>query len=528
MVSVQKAQDFDANSLCDEGMARLKDRDWQGAIDAFNSALQYDGINWEIHYGLGIANQETDQIETALLCFQRTLRLNIDHVDAHVRLGKCYSALNDGVAAITIYREALRLAPNNAEARFWYGAELNKRGHWRYAIAELEKAIELDPAMACAHSDLGVAFTHGQYFEKALECHRQALELAPDWADMHNNYGLTLLQQQKMDEAKAAFETAIKLDSKCHSAIMNLSSVYLYAGDLAGAWPTFNLRRRNNLTKYVDRFWQGETIPGKRLLVHAGDGLGDTLQMVRFLPQVKSLGAYVILEIQDSLLPLIKNCEGYDEIRGLSEHRDDYELQVSIFELPFVLKYSYDTLPSDTSYLKTDLGLVFYWSKKLRKDNGFKIGVNWRGNPKVKAGLHRSCRLKDFAPIAEIPNVKLYSLQKGRGKLEIEEFNKTHSITDFGEELDQAHGPFMDTAAIMVNMDLIITIDTSICHLAGGLGRPTWIALPLRVDWRWLLNRTDTPWYPTVQLFRQERAGDWSQVFNEMADALTKQLNASY
>jgi Tfp pilus assembly protein PilF len=525
--SLKKAPILDIDQLFQDGMTQLKNKDWSGAISSFETALQGDEDRWDLHYGLGVAYQETGRMQVATLCFQRTLRLNIEHVEANIRIGQCYSALSEGDSALSMYREALRLDPNNSDARFCLGAELNKQGYWNQAIVELQKTIELAPEMACAHSDLGVAFTHGQYFEAALECHRRALELAPNWGDIHNNYGLTLLRQQRLDEAKTVFETAVKLDPTCDSAIMNISTAYLHAGDLAGAWPTLSLHRRNKFKNHLDRFWQGNAIPGKRLLVHATDGLGDTLQMARFLPQLAKFGTHLILEVQDSLTLLLKNCKGFDEIRGLSDHRDDFDFQVSIFELPFILQYTFDTLPETTPYLHANSALVDYWAKRLGSDKGFKIGINWHGNPKVKQGLHRSCRLSDFAPIAEIPGVKLYNLQKGMGKFELNDFNKTFSLTDFGEELDEAHGPFMDTAAIMQNLDLIITVDTSVCHLAGGLGKPTWIALPQRVDWRWLLERSDTPWYPTVQLFRQKNPGDWDKVFSEMAATLKKKLNSA-
>jgi len=518
---------LDVDQLYQDGMTQLKNKDWSEAIKSFETAVQNNETKWEAHYQLGLAYQAANQIQIALVCFQRTLRFNIEHVDAHIQLGKCYSSLGEGTAALSMYREALRLDPDNINVSYCIGAELNKQGYWNQAISELQKVIKLAPEMAYAHSDLGVSYTLGQDFENALQCHRLAIELAPDCADIHNNYGYTLLQQQNLEEAKTAFETAITLDPDCDCAFRNISSVYLHAGDLAGAWPTFNQRRRKHFKNYVDRFWEGESIPGKRLLVHASDGLGDTLQMVRFLPQLAELGAQVVLEVQDSLLPLLKRCEGFDEIRGLTAHRNDYDFQVSIFELPFILKYNFDMMPKRIPYLHADPKLIDYWADQLRNDKGFKIGVNWHGNPQVKPGLHRSCRLKDFAPIAEIPGVKLYNLQKGMGNIELEEFSKTFSITDFGQELDEANGPFMDTAAIMRNLDLVITVDTSVCHLAGGLGKPTWIALPRCVDWRWLLDRPDSPWYPTVQLFRQSIPGDWTKVFEEMATALKKKLNLS-
>jgi Tfp pilus assembly protein PilF len=230
-------------------------------------------------------------MQVAALCFQRTLRLNIEHIEANIRIGKCYSALSEGDSALNMYREALRLDPNNPDARFCLGAELNKQGYWNQAIIELQKVIELAPEMACAHSDLGVAYTHGQKFASALQCHRRVLELAPNWADMHNNYGLTLLRQQRLTEAKTVFETAVRIDPTCDCAIMNISTAYLHAGDLAGAWPTLSLHRRNNFKNYSDRFWQGNAIHGKRLLVHATDGLGDTLQMVRFLRRSQPVDA---------------------------------------------------------------------------------------------------------------------------------------------------------------------------------------------------------------------------------------------
>jgi hypothetical protein len=260
-------------------------------------------------------------------------------------------------------------------------------------------------------------------------------------------------------------------------------------------------------------------------LLIAEQGLGDTIQFVRYAPLVKKLGSTVLVECQKPLLNLLATCPGVDERISKGTAVPAFDMYAPLSCLPRLFKTTLETIPANVPYLSADARLVSEWRGRLRCVEGFKIAIAWQGNPDYRADRERSIPLGQFSRLADLPGVRLISLQKGRGVEQLALVRERFDIIEFTNELDEQGGAFSDSAAILANLDLVITPDTSIAHLAGALGVPVWVALPYVPDWRWLLDRSDSPWYPTMRLFRQKKAGDWAGVFEEIRATLAARIS---
>jgi hypothetical protein len=255
-------------------------------------------------------------------------------------------------------------------------------------------------------------------------------------------------------------------------------------------------------------------------VLHTEQGLGDSLQFIRYAPLVKQRGGTVVVECLRPLARLLARCPGIDRLVVKGSDLPAFDVHASLMSLPALLGTTLATVPADVPYLFADPELVERWRRELAPLPGFKVGIAWQGDPTHPKAGARAIPLRHFEPLARRPGVRLFSLQKGPGTEQLRDVAGHFDVTDFGNRLDEASGPFMDTAAVMKNLDLVITSDTAIAHLAGGLGVPVWVAVPAVPEWRWLLGREDSPWYPTLRLFRQARPGDWEGVFARMATEL--------
>jgi len=298
--------------------------------------------------------------------------------------------------------------------------------------------------------------------------------------------------------------------------------IWLLQGDFERGWPEYEWRwntAEQPPLHFEQPQWMGEPLDGKTILLHAEQGFGDTIQFVRYATFIKNLGATVILECPKPLIPLLASCRAVDRVVEQGELRESYDFHAPLLSLPTVFKTSLTTIPATVPYLFADPRLVDRWREALAGIRGFRIGINWRGRPGRGAYRRRDIPLELFASLAALPGVQLISLQR-EGDVDLASFANRASIVAPGSDIDTANGAFMDTAAIMKNLDLVITSDTSIPHLAGALGVPVWLALPFVPDWRWLLNRSDSPWYPTMRIFRQRSATDWLDVFKQIKECI--------
>ncbi|HVS40370.1 MAG TPA: hypothetical protein VMS17_32735, partial [Gemmataceae bacterium] len=274
------------------------------------------------------------------------------------------------------------------------------------------------------------------------------------------------------------------------------------------------------------RGWDGGPLQGRTILLHAEQGLGDTLQFIRYAPLVKAKGGHVVVQCQGSLIPLLSRCAGVDSLVPWGAKPPPFDVYAALLSLPALLGTTLSNIPNEVPYLHADPALVEHWRRQLAIVPGFKVGVAWQGSIRHAWDRHRSVPLSSFAPLAAVPGVRLISLQKGPGS-EQAQGPLPFPIADFGDLVDRTGGAFMDTAAILPHLDLVISVDTAVAHLAGALGAPVWLALHHTPDWRWLLNRSDSPWYPSARLFRQPAPGEWAPVFREIAKALNERALAS-
>jgi hypothetical protein len=267
--------------------------------------------------------------------------------------------------------------------------------------------------------------------------------------------------------------------------------------------------------------WDGSYLNGKSILVYTEQGIGDSIQFVRYLPMVKEQSGCVIVECQQSLCRLLKNCVGIDEIIEMTSHGKSpmkFDVQIPLLSLPGIFDATVDSIPQNLSYIKPDPVLVSQWRSMFDCDNNLKVGIVWAGNPKHKNDRNRSCSLKDFAHLTSIRGLTFYSLQKGLASVEANNHPKGMKIINLDNELND----FADTAAAIDNLDLVIAVDTAVAHLAGAIGKPVWTLLPFVPDWRWMLKRSDSPWYPSMRLFRQRQLYDWDGVFDQVRKSLFK------
>ena len=529
------------------------------AIACYRRAVELKPDFAEAHNNLGNAFKDQGNLHEAVACYRRALELKPDYAEAHNNLGVALSGQGNLDEAVARYRRAVELKADYAEAHNNLGVALSDQGNLDKAVACFRRALELKPDFAGAHNNLGNALKEQRKLDEAAACHRRALELKPDFAEAHNNLGLALKGQGKLDEAVASYRRALQLRPDYAEAHRNLGLALhhqgmlneavacyrralelrpgfadahwnqslwsLLTGDFQRGWAEYEWRWKTKQCPRRDfsqALWDGRPLEGRTILLHAEQGLGDTIQFVRYAALVKHRGGAVIVECPKPLLSLLRSCAGIDRLVGRGDDLPPFDVQAPLLSLPGVFRTSLETIPADVPYLFADPVLVEHWRGELGPIAGSKIGIAWRGNPEHRNDRARSLSLSCFESLAGLPGIHLFSLQKGAGAEELQEVRDHFPVTDLGSRL----GDFMDTAAVLRNLDLVIACDTAVAHLAGALGAGVWVALPFAPDWRWLLDRSDSPWYRTMRLFRQKTPEDWRRVFEEIKAALCAQLQS--
>ena len=426
-------------------------------------------------------------------------------------------------AAEQIYRQILAIEPNHADAINLLGVIASQVGQHDAAIDYIQRAIGLNGNAAGFHNNLGEVYHSLRRLPEAVACYRRVVELTPGDATAQNNLGIALNEQGKLDEAAACYRRAIALKPDLADAHWNQSLLWLLTGDFQRGWAEYEWRWKANACQRRDfsqALWDGQPLEGRNILLHAEQGLGDAIQFVRYAPLVKQRGGVVVVECPRPLVPLLASCEGIARLVGRGDELPAFDVQAPLLSLPGIFRTSLRDMPATIPYLFADPGLVQRWRQELGHITGFKVGIAWQGNAKHRLDRDRSIPLACFEPLARYSGVQLLSLQKGAGVEQLPEVTKRFPVMELGSRLED----FMDTAAVLANLDLLVTCDTAVAHLAGALGVPVWVALPLVPDWRWRLDRSDSPWYPTMRLFRQESRGDWQGVFQKIAVAIGEQV----
>jgi len=510
------------------------------------------------HNNLGNALQDQKRLDEAAQAFREAVRLQPDLAEVHFNLGNCLNEQGRIQEAIAAYQQAVRLRDDLTLAWQHLGLALQQVARYPEAADHHRRALELDPNLIEAHVALGVALQLLGNAAEAVPCYRRALALNPESVTAEFNLASALHMVRSLDEAVIHYRRVVTRDPSHAEAWSGLAMLSVLAGDLDEAdrsvaealrhspgsasartvrgtvlltrgrmpegWRDFESRLQADYLlrrSFEVPRWDGALYGGRKLLVHAQWGLGDTLQFIRYLPMVRSRsgGGSLVVEVPRSLMPLLES-SGVHDLVPSDGPLPKFDLQISMLSLPDVFQTTLDTLPRDVPYLFAEPRRVAQWRDMLSEVDGRRVGIHWQGNADYLGDRHRSVPLSQFAPLAAVEDVRLVSLQKGYDS-EQHQRSKLPFDVRILPGLDETGGAFLDTAAVIKNLDLVVTNDTAVAHLAGAMGAPVWLALSTAADWRWLRDRDDSPWYPTMRLFRQTRLGVWEDVFQRIADAMS-------
>jgi Flp pilus assembly protein TadD len=469
---------------------------------------------------IAVAHHQANRLREAETIYRQILAQDPNNANALNLLGTLAGQIGRHDAAIQLISKAIALQPKIPQFHGNLGAiYLNLQRHDQ-AIASLKSAVALDPKMTEAHQNLGNAYLAVAQYDQAATEFRKAITLAPHWAEPHNSLALSFRHQGKYDEAVAEFHKALANDPNHANAHWNLSLTELRLGNFESGWRRMEWRIKcpsvpmhRNLLKPQ---WTGSDIRSQTILLHAEQGYGDTLQFIRYAPLVADRGANVIVESPPDLVNILAGVKGISQIIPLGQPLPAFDIQIPLMSLPLVFQTTLQTIPAQIPYLSAPPDRIANWSHRLGPPTQKRIGLVWAGRAEHPEDHRRSIRLADFAPLAEFNSAQFFSLQKGPAAAQAASPPPGLNLEDFSAELNN----FVDTGALIANLDLIITVDTAVAHLAAAMNKPVWMLLPFIPDWRWLLNRTDTPWYPTMKLFRQPRDRDWPAVIANIAATL--------
>jgi len=482
------------------------------AIDLIRQALAINPEYTEAYNNLGMALQATKQLDSAIDSYLCSLKLDPHFISGHYNLGNTYKERDRFDEAIDSYCKTLALNPRHLSAYINLGIVYREQGKFTEAINCYQRALELDPNFADTHNNLGNVYREQEKFVEAINCYQRALELDPNSGTIHNSLGIFHKDLGKVDEAIECYQRALELKPTNPQINTNLAMTLLLKGDFENGWKLNEWRLKQQQRDFLQPFWDGSSFEDKTLLIYSEQGLGDTIQFVRFLPTLAKMGNKIAIQCQDQLKTLLQPLESLSHLVGVFNSTDKlphFDICLPLMSLPYVLGISHpDKIPNYVPYLYPNQDNCY----DLPNSPNLKVGLVWAGNPSHKNDRYRSIELKQFIPLFKIPDCEFYSLQVGERVSELRIIDKERSIVDLGEKF----ADFSDTASALSQLDLLISVDTSVAHLARAMAKPVWNLLPANPDWRWLLDREETPWYPTMRLFRQKELGQWDDVIEKI------------
>jgi tetratricopeptide (TPR) repeat protein len=493
------------------------------AIANYNKAVNLKPDYAEAYNNRGVAFAELKNFDAALRSYDSSIQLNPIYAEAYSNRGTALAERKDFHLAITSYDKAINLKPDYAEAYNNRGFALVRLKKYAEAIASFDMAIELSPSYSEAYNNLGIAYLEQHQYDLALIKFEKAIACNAQYADVYSNLAMLFTLQKKYDLAIKNYDTAINLKPNCEDFIVHKSFVMLVKGNFDEGLKLYENRKIRlpssiNETRFCSKAWDGtQSLNGKKILIHFEQGYGDTIQFCRFIPLITELGGEVILEVQRPLIELLRQIHGVSLVIGEGDLIPDFDYQCSLMSLPFIFKQNLEKISGQAPYIKSIESRKSYWQNKLGVKLKPRVGLVWSGNPEHKNDSNRSLLLRDL--IEFLPDHFQYiSLQKDIRSIDALILNSSSKILNLSSELIN----YTETAALVDCMDLIITVDTSVAHLAGAIGKKTWVLLPYAPDWRWLLDRKDSPWYSSVNLIRQNVPGDWLDVFKQIKHRLSQ------
>jgi tetratricopeptide (TPR) repeat protein len=438
---------------------------------------------------LGVLRGQLGNPPAAVELIRRAIAIYPTDPDYHSNLAKFLIETRDETAAIVSSRHAIALAPHLAEPHLNLGTALMAINRWEEAAASFRYVISLKPDYAEAHSNLGAALKAQGQLDAAISSYRQAIALQPEFVDAHWNLGLLHLLKGNFPHGWAGYEWRLKLEENA---------------SLFGRYPQPR--------------WIGEDLAGRTILLITEQGFGDAIQFIRYAPLLVQRGGRVVVCTDPPLARLFKRIPGIEEVFLRNDPPPPYDVQCPLLSLPRIFGASLQNIPAEIPYLSADPESIRRWARRFHQnDRRRRIGLVWAGSPTHKCDPARSLSPSSLlSPLSDVKNSRFFSLQKGPAAAQPNLLPANIALTDWTSDLID----FADTAALIASLDLVITVDTAVAHLAGAMGKPVWVMLPFILDWRWLMNRTDSPWYPTMRLFRQRKPGDWTSVIEKVVEEL--------
>ncbi|GAB2870497.1 hypothetical protein GCM10027093_02720 [Paraburkholderia jirisanensis] len=514
-------EESDADCWSNRGLVAAASGQDVLARQCYRRALALKPDFADAHNNLGVALQAEGEFDEAIEHYRAALSIDPTLVDAHTNLGTALNKLGRHADAYACYRTALALDPQSANAHFSAGNAQQARGEHASAIEHFRHAIALAPGFADAHVNLGTALGKLGEYAAAEQHYRQAIALKGNATNLVC-LGASLGAQGRHDEEEAFYRHALELEPEQPDAHQNLAWLYLKRGDYRAGWAEYAQRWRAADYEAIAvegiPEWRGERLTGKTILLVREQGFGDQFQFLRYARVLAERGAIVDVCVRAPLLDIAQRVPGARRVWS-GTPGGDYDYWISLMSVPACVGTELHTIPADVPYLFADAAKVEHWRERVTAaaaGTRGKIGLVWAGSPTFGNDRYRSMPLAALAPLCEMRDIAWFNLQKGAAHAQLAALPEPLRPHDFTADLND----FADTAALIANLDLVITVDTALAHLAGALGKPVWVLLPANSDWRWLQDRSDSPWYPSARLFRQGTLGDWAPVVADVLGAL--------
>jgi tetratricopeptide (TPR) repeat protein len=497
------------------------------AIAAFEAALAINPANAEAISNLGLAQAAAGDREGALATYRDAIARDPNLAEAHSNLGLALKGLNRYDEAEAAFRTAIALKPRLFDAHNNLGSTLIDVRRYAEAEATLRVAMDIDPSNLAGLNNLGIALMRQGKIREAIDAFERVTAADPDYADAHSNCGVAWIEELQLDKAIASYRRAQAARPDFPEAYWNESIAHLMAGDFEQGWRLYEWRWKSDRFPSPRRdfdkpLWLGNVDPrGKTILLHAEQGLGDTIQFLRYVPLVAAIGGDVVFECPTALCGLVRALQLPIRIVPAGAPLPPFDMHCPLLSLPLAFDTRVETIPVVAAYLFADQLRAGMWKHKLGPARGTRVGLVWSGNPKHGKDYERSLAFEDIRPILDVPGVEFVSLQKEVRPRDAAALAAS-PVRDTAAEI----ADFSDTAALVANVDLVISVDTSVAHLAGAMGKPVWVLNAFMPDWRWMLDRADSPWYPSARIYRQPVRGDWASVIAEIARDLASLATA--
>jgi tetratricopeptide (TPR) repeat protein len=536
----------DPDAQFDLGKALFALGQFERALSAFNNVLALRPSDPAALVGVAEAQRCLGRMPDAISGLRRAVDLNPNDPELHYRLGHALYQEGPSDECIAALERAVQLRPAYPDALDSLGVALSQRGRLEEALAASRKAMALCPDSAIFENNLGTVLQKCELPEEAVGHYRRALELSKDYPEAQNNIGSALWDSGQLEEGRKELARALELQPDYAAIKANLGMMMLTLGDFENGWPTYEARAKIvpvSLDNHPSPIWDGAPLEGRTIVIQAEQGFGDTIHFARYLQMVADGGGKVVLHCQPELKRLMSCVQGVDRVVGPGEVFPPFHMRSRLMSLPGIFKSNLETIPSKVPYVLPSATDAAHWHERILSLEveacesiasslapasalfaPLKVGLAWAGSAEHPHDKLRSVALAELAGLGEVSGVQFFSLQKGAPAKQLEDASQGMRIIDWTAELQD----FADTAALIQNLDLVISIDSAVAHLAGALGIRTWTLIQFVPDWRWLIDRTDSPWYPTMKLYRQRARCGWSQPIAQVKDDLTQLAACRY